>query len=134
MRGYVRPSKCRGVPGVVLVLPHVVPGVWVKMQRLGMKPRSLGLLAPESLIFQGSRVFLGGKKKKGIEGGGALMQGVTSVLGTGGGCTWEPPGRSCDPTWGLVGPIHPNVPSVPPTDGSPSPQPHSSARWRGAGR
>lgn len=55
--GDVRPSGSRGVPGVVLAQPRAVPGVWVKVQRLGMNPRSVG-------GFQGWRVFLA--KKRGV--------------------------------------------------------------------
>ena len=60
--GDVRPSGSRGVPGVVLAQPRAVPGVWVKVQRLGMNPRSVGGFSPR--IFQGWRVFLA--KKRGV--------------------------------------------------------------------
>lgn len=123
VRGYVRPSKCRGVPGVVLVLPHVVPGVWVKMQRLGMKPRSLGLLAPESLIFQGSRVFLGGKKKRESGGGGGLNAGCHKCAGDKGGVA---PGShrrgAVTPPGVLWGPFTPMSSLCPPLT---APLPHS---------
>ena len=65
------------------------------------------------------------------------MQGVTVVLGIRGGGLH--PGAALElrrPPRGLAGPICPHcaTPPCPPADGSPSPQPHSSARRRGAGR